>query len=199
MSDKIFVHYPACTAPRIENEFDKLIRRIPSLSVFRDRVEIYSTPHAVKLVAQLEALPKKRDSGNYALYVLLFVLTRWSLPPRSVFRKNLHFAKDRCRLRYHAKAIDSCAAGIFVPREDGMWPYNMWQNARRCSRQGKPIWQIIGSKEAGWKIVKLESPPARKLRLSRKETLAGIGLYAEPHVYPNLYTLIRDAFKSNSE
>ena len=89
-----------------------------------------------------------------------------SLPPSpTALGKNPERGRDNVRLRYHKKLLEECDVGIFVPTEDGKWPYE---------------------------------PPARALRLSRKETMYTIGLYSEPKVYPNLYTLIRDAFKNDN-
>lgn len=200
MSDKIFVHYPSCASERIEEEFNNLIRMQPAINLFRDRIEISSTPHALKQLQGIEKLPKRVRRGGYPVYALLFMVTRWSLPPApSTLQKNPMYREDKLKLRYHAKEIYSCGAGVFVPTESGKWTYDMWRNARRFFQQGKPVWQIVGSKEFGWCLSPLESPPPRALRLNRKDTLYTLGLYAEPRKYPSLFTIIRDAFKKNED
>lgn len=174
-----------------------MIRAHPTLSCFREKVYISSTAHAVSQMRNIDPLRTRAGVGRYPLYALLFLLTRFSLPPSpKAIGSGALLREDLFKIRYHFCELDSCAVGVFVPHSDGKWQYDMWRNARRLHRQGKFVWQIIGSKETGWSITKLGTPPARTNRIGRKETMAGIGMYSEPKVYPSLFTLIRDALKS---
>lgn len=181
MSDKIFVHYPPCVSKRLEKEFDALLRAHHTMYCFRDRVEIYGTAHAIKQLQVIERFREKTSIGSYMLYALLFVLTKLSLPPSlCAMKKRPLFKEDMFKLRYHTRELDDCATGIFVPHNDGMWPYDMWRNAKRLLAQAKPVWVITGNEETGWNIASLNEAPARNKRLSRKQTIVRVGEYSEP-------------------
>ncbi len=200
MSDRIFVHYPACASKKYADEFDKLIRAHPSMGLFREHIEIFSTPHAVRQVRAITPIQKEHARQSYLLYALLFVVMKWRLPPTpGRLRARPLFREDRFKLRYHAREIDDCAVGVFVPHVNGKWTYDMWRNARRLMRQQKPVWQILGNKADGWHIAPLDETPSRMLRLNRKDTMDSIGLYTDAKIYPSLFTLIRDAIRGRTE
>ncbi len=181
MSNRIFVHYPPCVSKKLEGEFDKLVRSHPTLSYYGDKVDIYSNPHTVTQVREIEKLRQHETLANYLLYAFLFVLTRFRLPPsQGALRARRLFHEDRFKLRYHARELDLCATGVFVPHRDGDFPYDMWRNARRLLSEEKPVWQIVGSEGSGWKMIPLMKMPERRLRLSRKKTLNRIGEFAGP-------------------
>lgn len=196
MSDKIFVHYPAYLSGKLHTTCDNLIRAHPTLGSYRDRVDIASTPHAVQIVARIEPLQAHRGVRNYLLYALLYVLTNFSIPPSpTALRKRPLYREDKTKARYHFRELDDCMMGVFLPAKSGKWPYFMWRNAKRLFLQKKEVWQVVGGDEAGWRLIQLKAPPPRSLRQNRDETMADIVEYAEPRVYPSLFTLIRDAFK----
>jgi hypothetical protein len=199
VSDKIFVHYPPCAGVTHEDAWDAIIRAHATLGVYRERVEIFSTPRVVPQVQKIEEIRNTYNRQSYLLYALLYFLTTFRVPPTPArLRMRPLFREDRFKLHYHAREIDDCATGIFVPRADGKWPYDMWRNARRLMRQGKPVWQIQGNKADGWRILPLGEMPKRNERLDRKATMHDIGLYTEKKVYPSLFTLIRDALRNRS-
>ena len=197
MTNAIFLHYPPCASNAYERIFDDLVRKHPTLSFFIEKVHISSTVHAIQQMRYIEPLRARTHVGRYPLYAVLFLLTRASRPPSPlrILERRL-FCEDLFKIRYHFSQIDLCALGIFVPRSDGKWQYDMWRNARRLFRYGKPVWQITGSRATGWSITILHAPPPRELRLGRKETMDGVGTYAEPKKYPSLFTLIRDLLKT---
>ncbi len=199
MSNKIFVHYPAYLSEALRTKFDRLIRSHPVLGSFGDHVNISSTPHEVRIVKGIEPFQARRGLRNYLLYATLFILTKFSFPPPPrALRKRPLYREDKWQARYHFYEIDDCAVGVFVPSKLRKWPYYMWRNCRRLMQQQKEAWQIIGDDASGWRIVLLEVPPPRSLRQNRDETFIDIVEYAEPRVYPSLYTLIRDAFKERN-
>ena len=200
MSDKIFVHYPAYLSKKITTACDNLIRGHPTLSAYRDRVEISGNAHSVKIVQKITPLQAQRGVRNYLLYALLYMLTNFSIPPSpSALRRRPLYREDKVKARYHFRELDDCMAGVFLPAKSGKWPYFMWRNARRLIHRGKEVWQVTGSDEAGWRLTQLKAPPPRSLRQNRDETMLDIVEYAEPRVYPSLFTLLRDAFKERKD
>jgi hypothetical protein len=197
VSDKIFVHYPAYLSQKLTTTCDNLIRAHPTLSAYRDRVEISGNAHCVKIVQQITPLHAQRGVRNYLIYALLYVLTNWRLPPSpAALRRRPLYREDKLKARYHFHELDDCMMGVFLPAKSGKWPYFMWRNARRLMRQDKQVWQVTGDETRGWRLT-LASPPPRALRQNRDETMADIVEYAEPREYPSLYTLLRDAFKKH--
>ncbi len=196
MSDKIFVHYPAYLSKKLTKACDNLIRAHPTLSSYRDHVEISGNAHSVKIVQKIVPLQAHRGVRNYLLYAALFVLMNFSLPPSpSALRKRPLYHEDKVKARYHFRELDDCAAAVFLPAKSGKWPYFMWRNARRLMRQQKQVWQVTGDIETGLRLTPLAISPSRALRQNREETMSDIVEYAEPQVYPSLFTLIRDAVK----
>lgn len=181
MSNRIFIHFPACVSKKLEGEFDKLVRTHPMLSYYGDKVDIYSSPHTNALVREIEKLRQHETLANYLLYAILFVLTRFRLPPTStVLSARRLFREDRFKLRYHKRELALCATGVFVPHPDGYFPYDMWRNARVLLQKEKPVWLIVGSAESGWRMVQLTTMPERAKRLGRKATLNRIGEFSGP-------------------
>ncbi len=181
MSNRIFVHYPPCVSKKLEGEFDKLVRSHPMLSYYGDKVDIYSSPHTTAQVREIEKLRQHETLVNYILYALLFVLTRFRLPPSmGALNARRLFREDRFKLRYHARELHLCATGVFVPHRDGYFPYDMWRNAKRLLCEAKPVWQIVGSEESGWRMVQLTTIPERTKRLRRKATLNRLGEFSGP-------------------
>ncbi len=180
MSNKVFLHFPPCVSKKLASEFDKLVRAHPTLSYYGDKVDIYSSPHTGAQVKEIEKLRQHETLAHYLAYTILYILTRFRLPPsmRAIRARRL-LREDRFKLRYHTRELDQCAAGVFVPHGDGYFPYDMWRNARRLLRTQKPAWQIIGSEAAGWRMVPLIIVD-RSMRLSRKETLNRIGEFSGP-------------------
>jgi len=202
MSDKLFVHYPPCVSKKLEGIFDALVRTSPLLCCFRDKVEIYSTAHSLKQVQAMQQLQKNDFIGSYVVYAVLFVLTKFAWPPSpATLKKRPLYKADRVKMRYHFRELDDCASGIFVPHRDGLWPYDMWRNARRLLGQKKPAWIIVGNEVDGWKITPLAAVPPRTKRLSRKQTLLRVGSHAEPFgaKEPPIVTLFRKLFDEKND
>ena len=192
MSEKIFVHYPACASKKYEDEFDKLIRAHPTLCFYRDRIEISSTPHAVRQMKVIDAMRNEHAESSYLLYALLYMMTHFAPPPTPcALRRRPLFREDRFKARYNAREMDQCSTGIFVPEASGKWPYTMWRNARRLLRQGKTVFVITGSMEKGWRLHPFSDPLDRSVRLNRKETLHTVGEFSEPFgtLQPPLFRL----------
>lgn len=190
---KLFVHYPPCASKKLEQEFDRLLRANPSLCYYGDKTEIYGHVHAVKQVSGIEGLKEKSFIGAYLVYAILFMLTRFALPPSpGRLKRRPLLREDRFKLRYHFREIDDAAVGVFVPHRDGMWPFDMWRNARRMLRQGKPVLLIVGNEKEGWRIAPLTNMPGRSVRLNRKQTFARIGAHTEPSTQePPIVTFIK--------
>lgn len=202
MSDKLFVHYPPCVSKKLEEKFDALVRASPALCCFRDKVEIYDTAHSLKQVREMEELRKNNFIGSYLAYALLFMLTKSALPPSpGSLKKRPLYKEDRLKLRYHFRELDDCAAGVFAPHRDGLWPFDMWRNAKRLFAQEKPVMLIVGNELDGWKIVPLNTAPDRTMRLSRKHTIMRVGEYSEPPgaQEPPIVKLFRKLFDNNDD
>ncbi len=181
MSNKVFVHFPPCVSKKLQSEFNRIVRLHPVLSYYGDKVDIYSSPHTGAQVRQIEKLRQSETLANYLVYTALFVLTRFRIPPSmGTLSARRLFREDRFKLKYHARELGLCATGVFVPHRDGYFPYDMWRNVRRLLREKKPVWQIVGSEEAGWRMSELIKMPERRLRLSRKETLNRICEFSGP-------------------
>jgi hypothetical protein len=202
MSDKIFVHYPPCVSKKLEEKFDALVRASPTLCCFRDKVKIYSTAHSLKQVQAMEQLHKNNFVGSYLAYALLFMLTKRALPPApGTLNRRPLYKEDRLKLHYHFRELDDCASGVFVPHHDGLWPFDMWRNAKRMITQEKPVMLIVGNEIDGWRIVPLCTVPERTKRLNRKQTLHRIGEYSEPFgaKEPPILTLFRRLFDEKND
>lgn len=202
MSYRLFVHYPPCVSKKLEAEFDALVRAVPELCYFSDKVPIYNTAHSMKIVCAMEELRKNNFIGSYLLYATLFMLTKFALPPTpAALKRRPLFKEDRLKLRYHFREIDDAAMGVFVPHRDGMWSYDMWRNARRLLAQKKRAWLILGNEIDGWKIVSLRAMPGRAKRLNRKQTLHRIGEHSEPFgkKEPPIVTLFRRLFDDKND
>lgn len=181
MSNRVFVHFPPCVSKKLEGEFDKLVRSHPMLSYYGDKVDIYSSPHTSAQVREIEKMRQNETLLNYLVYAALFVLTRFRIPPSmGALNARRLFREDRFKLKYHACELDLCATGVFVPHRDGFFPYDMWRNVHRLLREKKPVWQIVGNEEAGWRMIQLTEMPKRNLRLRRKETLNRLGEFSGP-------------------
>lgn len=181
MSNKLFAHYPPCASKKLGMEFDRLIASHPILGIYVNKVEAHSPFHCARQVEKLEEIRGSRSPFYYLSYATLFSVTRFSFPPSySALVRRSMYAEDRFKLGYHRNILDECEVAVFVPHEDGKWSYDMYRNAKRHLQNGRPAFRIVGSKKSGWNIVPLTEIPRREDRLSRKETLARVGEYAEP-------------------
>ncbi len=180
---KIFVHYPLCVRPEVEAKLDRLVREHQKRHGFADKVEIYGMQHALGQIRAAENA-KLASKATYALhtyffYILLYILSGRGWPPSlRTMRQESPFREDRAKLEYHFKALDDCAAGIFVPHRNGLWPYDMWRNARRLVQKQKPVWYLKMDEQGEWAIHLLESELPRAVRTNRKQNIRSIGEHA---------------------
>lgn len=188
MSDKIFVHYPACAHKVFTAAFDQLLKEHEWLMYYPDRLYINSTPHMEVLLDRSLPFREKHTLSAYMLYWSLHsMLKTGSVPPWKAIARRPQYKEDKLWARYHHAHLDQCIAGVFVPSQNGKWHYQMWRNAQRLLAQGKKVW-AIRAKDAScktWEIKRITHLP-RSARHNRQDSIDWVGEFSRFSELPPL-------------